>query len=126
MKSLLNAIGFIAGLKKEGKKIIKGNKNALLKVTLDRLGGDCNNVGTYNNGHMPLFLYLEVKASINTGEQRSPIFQGQRVFFTLARFVQAAPAIFTQYYRQQQYLHGVCVEGGREPLAAIVLRVEIS
>ena len=60
------------------------------------------------------FCISEVKASINTGEQRSPIFQGQRVFFTLARFVQAAPAIFTQYYRQQQYLHGVCVEGGGE------------
>lgn len=58
MKSLLNAIGFIVGLKKEGKKLMKGNKNALLKVTLDRLGGDCNNVGTCNNGHMPLSLYL--------------------------------------------------------------------
>ena len=55
MKSLLNAVGFIAGLKKEGKKLMKGNKNALLKVTLDRLAGDCNNLGTYNNGHMLLF-----------------------------------------------------------------------
>lgn len=58
MKSLLNAIGFTTGLKKEKQKSMKGNKSALLKVTLARLGGDYNNAGSCNNGHLPLFLYL--------------------------------------------------------------------
>lgn len=101
MKSLLNAIGFIAGLKKGKKKSMKGNKSALLKVTLARLGGDCNNVGGCNNGHMPLFLYLCGKGINQQPEQRSSIFKGQSAFFSLARFVQAAPAISIQYYTQQ-------------------------